>query len=280
MTANPTAPQTALKPGPLTAEMAKLLKAGSSMLRTEQGRMSSFAGIWPATGLLCISGGGAWAASSLSYIGERDAEGWIAAPEGGWPENPVPGIVETRYEDGGFVGPSESELPNWPAVIAFRPAVEAAASQVEDGRVAQSVEPSAHNGPGAGSSPAAPTNYRAWLARQLLDERLTDAEAFEIVASHPSITPRPDDAAVLGMIKRLRAVRAFGIRQGKPRNPDGPDAAALIERILSPQSGDEACLTIAEQKAQATRCSCRGADDYCPCQNAPDTQTRKDRGDA
>lgn len=33
------------------------------------------------------------------------------------------------------------------------------------------------------------------------------------------------------------------------------------------------CLTPAEQKAQAERCGCCGADDLCPCQNVPDAQT-------
>lgn len=38
-------------------------------------------------------------------------------------------------------------------------------------------------------------------------------------------------------------------------------------------STSEPCLTSDEQKAQAARCACRGADDYCPCQNAPDRTT-------
>lgn len=40
------------------------------------------------------------------------------------------------------------------------------------------------------------------------------------------------------------------------------------------QSG---CLTDAEKKEQAERCSCRGADDYCVCQNSPDTHTTRQR---
>lgn len=32
-------------------------------------------------------------------------------------------------------------------------------------------------------------------------------------------------------------------------------------------------LTQDEQKAQAQRCGCKGSDDYCPCQNAPDQVT-------
>jgi hypothetical protein len=38
------------------------------------------------------------------------------------------------------------------------------------------------------------------------------------------------------------------------------------------------CLSLDEQKAQGARCGCRGSDDYCPCQNAPDAITRKESG--
>lgn len=34
-----------------------------------------------------------------------------------------------------------------------------------------------------------------------------------------------------------------------------------------------ACLTTDEQAEQGRRCGCRGIDDYCPCQNAPDAKT-------
>lgn len=40
---------------------------------------------------------------------------------------------------------------------------------------------------------------------------------------------------------------------------------------------NDGCLTDAEQKAQATRCACRGSDDYCVCQNAPDSVTKAER---
>lgn len=43
------------------------------------------------------------------------------------------------------------------------------------------------------------------------------------------------------------------------------------------QRANEACLSAAEQKAQAARCGCRGADDMCPCQNVPDATTRAER---
>lgn len=39
-------------------------------------------------------------------------------------------------------------------------------------------------------------------------------------------------------------------------------------------------LSDGEMAVQAKRCACRGSDDYCPCQNAPDRQTQKERKDA
>lgn len=40
---------------------------------------------------------------------------------------------------------------------------------------------------------------------------------------------------------------------------------------------NDSCLSDAEQKAQAARCACRGSDDYCVCQNAPDATTKAER---
>lgn len=39
----------------------------------------------------------------------------------------------------------------------------------------------------------------------------------------------------------------------------------------------EACLSPQEKADQGRRCGCRGQDDYCPCQNAPDATTRASR---
>ena len=39
-------------------------------------------------------------------------------------------------------------------------------------------------------------------------------------------------------------------------------------------------LTRQEQVGQAARCSCHGTDDMCPCQNRPDAETLKQRGEA
>lgn len=63
-------------------------------------------------------------------------------------------------------------------------------------------------------------------------------------------------------------------KDGQARQDDLDDAAA-IEAALSATA-----LTNDEQKAQGRRCSCRGSDDYCPCQNTPDRQTTKERGNA
>lgn len=50
--------------------------------------------------------------------------------------------------------------------------------------------------------------------------------------------------------------------------------------LVAAKPSEQPGLTPIEQKAQASRCSCRGADDMCPCQNAPDRQTVKGRSDA
>lgn len=50
------------------------------------------------------------------------------------------------------------------------------------------------------------------------------------------------------------------------------DAAPEVLKQVS-----HAILTSAEQKAQATRCGCKGSDDYCVCQNAPDKVTLAER---
>jgi len=61
------------------------------------------------------------------------------------------------------------------------------------------------------------------------------------------------------------------------------DGARAVVRWLQagvPPTPEEPCLSPDEKAAQAARCACRGVDDYCPCQNAADRQTKKDRRDA
>lgn len=55
----------------------------------------------------------------------------------------------------------------------------------------------------------------------------------------------------------------------------GATEQAAIDDLLDQMNNG--CLTDAEQKAQATRCSCRGSDDYCVCQNVPDDATKAER---
>lgn len=82
--------------------------------------------------------------------------------------------------------------------------------------------------------------------------------------------------------------------EGLLLNSESASALKAIREITDPRSGyssDDAArratfrmaddaITPAEQQSQAARCACRGADDYCPCQNTPDRQTLKDRSDA
>lgn len=53
--------------------------------------------------------------------------------------------------------------------------------------------------------------------------------------------------------------------------------AQEILQQLTPAPATEDGLTEAEQRAQGQRCGCRGADDYCGCQNVPDAETRRQR---
>ncbi|PPQ42114.1 hypothetical protein [Rhodopseudomonas palustris] len=54
---------------------------------------------------------------------------------------------------------------------------------------------------------------------------------------------------------------------------------ALVEKIASRAKvhPEEQGLSRDEALAQGKRCGCRGADDYCECQNVPDAITRADR---
>lgn len=49
------------------------------------------------------------------------------------------------------------------------------------------------------------------------------------------------------------------------------------QKELAAKLAAEPGLSSAEMKAQARRCSCRGSDDYCTCQNVPDHATRAQR---
>lgn len=132
-----------LRHGKLTAELVPLLKAGSSVLRPTDPNSAfllTFTGAGNSPGYIRFSD----TKGNLShgpygyftYIGERDADGWIHAPEGGWTENPVPGMrLEVRTRDPKGTGmdvleawqaPQRSEDEFWPHrnsghdIIAFR----------------------------------------------------------------------------------------------------------------------------------------------------------------
>lgn len=57
--------------------------------------------------------------------------------------------------------------------------------------------------------------------------------------------------------------------------PCKPDIFAATYEAVDP--ADLGPLTEVEKAEQAKRCSCRGFDDLCPCQNVPDRQTLLDR---
>lgn len=62
------------------------------------------------------------------------------------------------------------------------------------------------------------------------------------------------------------------------------DAFAIVQEAIEnlppePKPGDLG-LSVKEQKAQAERCGCHGTDDYCPCQNSPDSATLRLRAAA
>lgn len=56
------------------------------------------------------------------------------------------------------------------------------------------------------------------------------------------------------------------------------DAFAIVQEAIDGlPAATEALLSIEEKRVQAKRCNCHGSDDYCPCQNAPDAETRRAR---
>ena len=54
----------------------------------------------------------------------------------------------------------------------------------------------------------------------------------------------------------------------------GEDWHDVVQRVpVATHDNDASGLSAPEQKAQGSRCGCRGADDYCPCQNTADRET-------
>lgn len=126
-----------LKAGPLAGQDLSLLNGSRSVL-TYHGDQKRFLaifqrlgdGAWPVRIKVIDGPPGRTTADKLTYIGERDADGWIHAPAGGWAENPAPGMrldgidVETSGRSDLTKNPHHSDHFDWPRIIAFRPAAQ------------------------------------------------------------------------------------------------------------------------------------------------------------
>lgn len=84
--------------------------------------------------------------------------------------------------------------------------------------------------------------------------------------------------AVLGYV-RASGLRSLseGCHTSVFPTPDEEDGYTIPVTLVTTHARVERLLTPEEQKAQAARCGCHGADDYCPCQNVPDAKTRNVR---
>ena len=84
----------------------------------------------------------------------------------------------------------------------------------------------------------------------------------------------PEDRVKL--LSLARFLQAPGKDQ-EQREAAGDELSDLVIAILEDEQHSLAAaapgLTAFEMKAQGERCACRGVDDYCPCQNAPDRKT-------
>jgi hypothetical protein len=82
----------------------------------------------------------------------------------------------------------------------------------------------------------------------------------------------PDKALTILALTFANAVVATGCSDEAAHK-----ALTISLRQMRAADRSEPCLSPAEQKAQGARCGCRGADDYCVCQNVPDAVTRAAR---
>lgn len=129
-----THPVEGLKPGPLAGQDLSLLKAGSSVLRSEisnalfsSGDLFTYEPKGDMTGQWVeidrLSDGKGFSMphpKCFSYIGEQDAEGWIAWTGG---ENPVPGMrVDIEHNGVGIAVDYPSGGWDWSRACKFRPA--------------------------------------------------------------------------------------------------------------------------------------------------------------
>lgn len=76
-------------------------------------------------------------------------------------------------------------------------------------------------------------------------------------------------------------IRSFDWSAVDNETYDGPGCAIgwgrTEQEAIEDLCGQIDGLSADEQKAQAARCGCRGSDDYCPCQNVPDAETKTAR---
>jgi hypothetical protein len=103
---------------------------------------------------------------------------------------------------------------------------------------------------------------REWHARMLVAER-TVRDANDALWGEPDGGPISLREGIEILNERARAVYQ-----------EGYDAAM---NAANEANAAEPALTDVEQKAQGERCGCKGVDDYCVCQNVPDSTTRKER---
>lgn len=130
-------------------------------------------------------------------------------------------------------------------------------------------------------------NIWAWNDRGLDDEHPGTRERYLGYArSAIAAMPAPSQH-VAGILQKIaEEIRALKLHPTTSEEYDAGyiggrnDAFAIVQEAIDnlPQPPKpEPLLTADEMKAQALRCSCHGVDDYCPCQNVPDAETRKTR---
>lgn len=81
--------------------------------------------------------------------------------------------------------------------------------------------------------------------------------------------------AIIGAGNRAAIRECLATHLGISVTAVGRHVDVIRDEWLNPKP--DPILTDAEQRAQATRCCCKGADDMCQCQNVPDRITRENR---
>jgi hypothetical protein len=105
-----------------------------------------------------------------------------------------------------------------------------------------------------------------WHARMLVAERAV-REANDALWGDPDGGTVSLREGIERLNDRCRAV----YQEGYDAAMNAAKEANVLDVLIEPT------LTDVEQKAQGERCGCKGVDDYCVCQNVPDSVTRKER---